>query len=763
MENKHGATFRAPKELRAKMGPVCFATLLALGMVQSAGAAITADTSAANQPGIHTSTSGATVVDINKASSEGVSHNIYSEFNVDKNGVVLNNSTTNTSTQQAGNINGNANLAGQSATIILNEVRSSDPSQLNGMVEVAGQSAQVIIANPSGITCDGCGFINTNHATLTTGTANFDDAGKLTGFDVQKGQVTITGAGMDVNNSGKPLMTDIYARSVKVNAKLQANNLNIITGANRINTNGTVKETLEGIGAAPAVALDVSSLGSMYAGKITMVGTDTGVGVRLDHADITAQDRLSISTAGKIENNNSVIASGNALTINSQSLDNSNGEIRSDAGSLVINSRQDLNNHNGKISGYDVSVNGGDTNNTDGIIQSKGNLSLTGFTLDNQNGVVSSGDDLSVNYNYSNHNDPSVYAIKNENGVMASAGNMFIQTVNLDNNSGLITADKALSISAAKLVNTNSDNFVASENWKGVNQAGGIYAGDSEGANTHSHYMTGESIISVASLDNEAGRIVSTGKNTDLHIMSSQVINNNEGIIDAAKSLTIDQRSQFNNGNGKVSAAQDLNINAYDFSSDAKGEIKANNINLHTSGTFNNSGVITASRDLLLNVGDAHSYLSETSYNKGQITAGGAMTVQTDMTNFVNEGTIKAGDALNWHGGNVINKGVIDSNSDIRFTVQSLKNAKGATIDGKSVTISGAVDNQGTITPDYIPDNGPAPHPDDNGGHTPMPDPAPAPRPDDGGHTPIPDQTPSHHSDSQSQSSSGSSSTYSHH
>ncbi len=91
---------------------------------------------------------------------------------------------------------------------------------------------------------------------------------------------------------------------------------------------------------------------------------------------------------------------------------------------------------------------------------------------------------------------------------------MFIQTVNLDNNSGLITADKALSISAAKLVNTNSDNFVASENWKGANQAGGIYAGDSEGANTHSHYMTGESIISVASLDNEAGRIVSTGKNT---------------------------------------------------------------------------------------------------------------------------------------------------------------------------------------------------------------------------------------------------------
>ncbi|ELY4481737.1 filamentous hemagglutinin N-terminal domain-containing protein [Cronobacter turicensis] len=763
MKNKNGSTFRAPKELRAKMGPVCFATLLALGMVQSAGAAITADTSAANQPGIHTSTSGATVVDINKASSEGVSHNIYSEFNVDKNGVVLNNSTTNTSTQQAGNINGNANLAGNSATIILNEVRSSDPSQLNGMVEVAGQSAQVIIANPSGISCNGCGFINTNHATLATGTANFDDTGKLTGFDVQKGQVTITGAGMDVNNAAKPQMTDIYARSVQVNAKLQANNLNIITGANRINMNGT-KEKIKAEGAAPTVALDVSSLGSMYAGKITMVGTEDGMGVRLDHADITAQNGLSISTSGKLENINSVIASGAALSINSLSLDNRNGEIRSDAGDLVITTHQDINNHNGKISGNNVSIHGGNADNTDGIIESKDNLSLTGATLDNRNGVISSNGDLNVNYNFSNHEDPSVYAIKNENGVIASNGNMYIETANIDNNSGLITANKALSLNAAKLVNTNSDDFVASANWKGENQAGGIYSGESDGNNTHSHYMTGESTINAALLDNEAGRIVSTGKNTDLHITSTQEINNNNGVIDAAKSLTIDQRNQFSNGNGKVTAAQDININAYDFSSDSKGEIKADNVNLHTSGMFNNSGAITALGDLLLTVGDAHSYQSEINYNKGQITAGGAMTVQTDKTNFVNEGAIKAGDALNWHGYNVTNTGSIGSDSDIRFTVQSLKNANGATIDGKSVTISGAVDNQGTITPDYIPDNGPVPNPDNNDGHTPMP--APAPQPDNnGGHTPMPAPAPQpdHHPDTHSEPSSGSSSTYSHH
>lgn len=37
------------------------------------------------------------------------------------------------------------------------------------MIEVAGDKAQVIVANASGITCNNCGFINTDRVTLTTG------------------------------------------------------------------------------------------------------------------------------------------------------------------------------------------------------------------------------------------------------------------------------------------------------------------------------------------------------------------------------------------------------------------------------------------------------------------------------------------------------------------------------------------------------------------------------------------------------------------
>lgn len=57
----------------------------------------------------------------------------------------------------------------KSAQVILNEVVSANRSRLAGFTEVAGGKADVVVANPYGITCSGCGFINTDRVTLTTG------------------------------------------------------------------------------------------------------------------------------------------------------------------------------------------------------------------------------------------------------------------------------------------------------------------------------------------------------------------------------------------------------------------------------------------------------------------------------------------------------------------------------------------------------------------------------------------------------------------
>ncbi|QJX03100.1 filamentous hemagglutinin N-terminal domain-containing protein [Alcanivorax sp. IO_7] len=136
------------------------------------------------------------MVDIDKANRQGLSHNKYLDYNVDGNGVVLNNGTLADPTQQsqlAGQILSNANLD-QSARVILNEVVASNPSDLAGFTEVVGGKADVVLANPYGISCAGCGFINTDRVTLTTGRPDLRD-GRLQGFEVRRGQIRIHGQG----------------------------------------------------------------------------------------------------------------------------------------------------------------------------------------------------------------------------------------------------------------------------------------------------------------------------------------------------------------------------------------------------------------------------------------------------------------------------------------------------------------------------------------------------------------------------------------
>ena len=166
------------------------------------------------QPTVLQTANGVPQVNIQTPSAAGVSNNIYSQFDVQSNGVILNNSRTNVQTQQGGWVQGNPWLATGSARVILNEVNSSNPSYLNGYVEVAGQRAEVVIANPSGISVNGGGFINTSKATLTTG-APIINGGSLDGYRVQGGNISINGNGLDLSTTD---YSAILARAVQVNA-----------------------------------------------------------------------------------------------------------------------------------------------------------------------------------------------------------------------------------------------------------------------------------------------------------------------------------------------------------------------------------------------------------------------------------------------------------------------------------------------------------------------------------------------------------------
>lgn len=270
-------------------------------LVNSAQAGIVADGQAPSnqQPNIVSTANGTPQVNIQTPSEGGVSRNTYSQFDVDQKGVILNNSRNNVATQQGGTVQGNPWLARGEAKVILNEVNSRDPSQLNGYVEVAGRQAQVVIANPAGITCNGCGFINANRATMTTGQAQLNN-GQLTGFDVERGEIVIQGAGMD---SSRQDYTDIIARSVKINANLVAKDLKVTAGRNKVDVDHQQIDKKAADGSPrPMMAVDVARLGGMYANKIRLIGTEDGVGVH-NAGNIGAQAGTLVVTAdGRIEN-----------------------------------------------------------------------------------------------------------------------------------------------------------------------------------------------------------------------------------------------------------------------------------------------------------------------------------------------------------------------------------------------------------------------------------------------------------------------------
>ncbi len=231
---------------------------------------------AGQQPIIDAAQNGVPLVHIAPPSAAGVSRNQYDQFNVGTNGLILNNSTGNVQTQLGGWVGGNLQLGPTPARIILSEVVSTNPSQLRGVIEVAGQRADIVVANPNGIACSGCGFVNTaGRATLTTGVPEMGSRGELTGFAVGQGQINVGAGGLTATNLEQ---LDLIARGLVIEGEVWAANLNAVIGANRV-LYGTLAATPQtATGATPGFAIDIKDLGGMYANQIYMVASERGLG-----------------------------------------------------------------------------------------------------------------------------------------------------------------------------------------------------------------------------------------------------------------------------------------------------------------------------------------------------------------------------------------------------------------------------------------------------------------------------------------------------
>ncbi|MDF8428480.1 contact-dependent inhibition effector tRNA nuclease [Escherichia coli] len=318
-------------------------------LLPAVGAVITPQ----NGAGMDKAANGVPVVNIATPNGAGISHNRFTDYNVGKEGLILNNATGKLNpTQLGGLIQNNPNLkAGGEAKGIINEVTGGNRSLLQGYTEVAGKAANVMVANPYGITCDGCGFINTPHATLTTGKPVMNADGSLQALEVTEGSITINGAGLDGTRSDA---VSIIARATEVNAALHAKDLTVTAGANRVTADGRVR-ALKGEGDVPKVAVDTGALGGMYARRIHLTSTESGVGVNL--GNLYARDGdITLDASGRLTVNNSlatgaVTAKGQGVTLT--------GDHKA-GGNLSVSSRSDIVLSNGTLnSDKDLSLTAG--------------------------------------------------------------------------------------------------------------------------------------------------------------------------------------------------------------------------------------------------------------------------------------------------------------------------------------------------------------------------------------------------------------------
>ncbi|MCE0461111.1 two-partner secretion domain-containing protein [Pseudomonas uvaldensis] len=557
---------------------------------------------------------GVPIVNIAKPNGNGLSHNQFKDYNVGTNGVILNNATNPAqSTQLGGIILGNPNLKGTAARIILNEVNGGNPSQLRGYTEVAGQSAHVIVANPYGITCNGCGFINTPKATLTTGKPIIEN-GQVGRYQVDQGSVAIEGAGLNANNIDS---FEIITRSAKINAEIQAKNLTIVAGRNDVNANTLNATARADDGSAkPQLAIDSSALGGMYAGAIKLVGTEAGVGVKLDGKLIASGGDIQLDANGHLSLAQTTAAG--AVEINAKSLDaqdtiyagrhvqaTTQGDINNRRAiaardSVTLTTDGQLNN----LGVIEAGVNADNTRNQMGdvvltaasidnrgqsVVASRDLKATTTQTLDNRGGTLSAGRTLTVNGKSIDNRAGTLVSqgqlkgtatgtLDNRGkGIIASDGEQTLIAGALKNSEGVISGKSTLKIDAKKLDNSRG---------KMASDAGLTLEGNEVENSGGQVTSQGDLVATLKNFNQQNGTLISQGK---LTLTADSISNTNDGYIASVKAMSLTANQQLlNTGKAIISTEQGLTIRGGSVDNNNGSLLSQGDLKIDVSGDFVN-------------------------------------------------------------------------------------------------------------------------------------------------------------------------------
>ena len=448
---------------------------------------LTADETAPGKykPIIDHAANGVDLVQIAEADGNGVSRNLYHDFNVKQRGLILNNASHYTKTDLGGYIDRNMKIYGKGARLILNEVTGHTESRLMGYIEVAGSPASLVIANPNGISVNGTGFLHVKDVTLAAAPISSMENGYIR-FGHGMGDIRLMGDGL---NGREAENLSLYGRSIHNDrSELYGKNIKLTAEDTITNTGKT--------GAEEDVTLSAKNLENKEKGILEAKGNmhiSLAESLTQHQSALKAGKNLSLTASSLSQDENALLSSAGDMDIHATSLDNRHASMTA-GGNFTLDTETLKNSDSGLLHGEQkVDIRAVSFSNDGASLYGNKDVTIKADTLENKNSsLLHAGRNSSITAgNFTNsHSSMDVQgdlkaradAFTNEDsaylgvgGDMTLTGRDFInqslggvyvtgnlslsEEGNMTNEDGLLAAGKGLAIEAENLYNRNGSGY----------------------------------------------------------------------------------------------------------------------------------------------------------------------------------------------------------------------------------------------------------------------------------------------------------------
>ncbi|MDE5603179.1 MAG: filamentous hemagglutinin N-terminal domain-containing protein, partial [Helicobacter sp.] len=508
------------------------------------------------------SQNGTDVINIKSPDESGTSHNVFHKFDV--NGKLIFNNSTSLGISQIGGIVGkNPNFRNmQTANAIVNEIKSTEASNISGILEVFGKKADLIFANENGLVVNGAIFLNTKGVTLTTG--NLDN--NLLTIN-NPSAIEIGEKGMSVDGEYANLIAGKInlAGSITSTNDIPLSNIALIAGKNKLIFND--KQFPGVAGELPdndaSYGIDGRLIGSMYANRVTFVASNEGIGVKHTGIISSPKDIIIISKKGDTQLHTVTTNSKNgSLTIMGNNI--SSTLISSD--NIKMSANKNIDNH-GILQATEISIKANSLNN---LVTDKNFLNIEQHKDSNKYPTYMVGDILTlhlsdklknqgiINANSMNITSPS---IDNSEIIMGNDA-VFTLSNSIFKNSGKVTLNENLTINLEKR-NKNLDL-----------ELGNTYAKNTLTVRSNSNLNINKKIENIGSISFVAPEI------------------KNNSVIATPKNITISNTNKYYNF-GHLFAGKNISLNTFTSIDNSRLIEGWGNIDISTKNLTNTASIFS--------------------------------------------------------------------------------------------------------------------------------------------------------------------------